>query len=1528
MNRTVLFLVADVVSAPSPLLVDCAVKSTALLALAAIAAMILRRDSAATRHLVWLLAMVAMLVVPVLSAMLPEWQVLPKWAGIPPETAVVATSPPSIARPAVTGELPGNAEPEEVELPSTSAFQPAAVLPDPRPAVTPQAIPAPAVGSWSGNWQIALPLAWAFGCCMLFLRLTAARCMLWNTERRGTVIVSPSQPALGRSPKATQDPFITALEAACLQLGMRRPVTLMIHPDKTIPVVWGILRCRLLLPAAARHWSGEQLQSVLLHELAHIKRHDTLAQLLAQIVCALYWFNPLVWFAAWRLDVERERACDDLVLASGVRPSAYAAHLLDVVTACSPARWTQSCGLAMVRQSSLEGRLVAVLSEKQSRRGVSVGLATVALAMTLAIAVPIAMLRAGDKEPDAPVQQSEAPKPKDDSKGDGPVLKQEPQRAAKLQPGTEEKLQWGEPVNGLRMALAWPPALGEPAAGEVADFYVAIQNASRAPVRLCITADSPDERWLDLKDQKKILLRLRSKEPTGADMTLQPHEAVFLRLFSEAAAQPDAVFLGPGLASDMRQSPNYRLKAAFKVAKAPEGAWTGMLDTPETRAGVGAEAPKNRKAQELFKVWLNRARLSGKIPGGFIARLGEHVQTFVKSNAADAAGAPYAKRMEPLLSRLDGKRDWQPVDAASLLNDIAAVSDAPLIVMLEEIAGGKVQHGLPFKSELEKLPWGEPVGHGIGLRTATLIGPGIESKLQYVDWIGNVVTVGRAASDKEGVDAGGSEVRLGTPLGCRILIRNTGQEPVIFRTRTWHHIEPTAKDAKGAEIGMESITRYTRAPLVTFRLEPGCYIELAGPGFGLGKRGFHDFKNADIASWIGAREGDDVTLAPGLLPLHDWNEVEVLDGEPRWWLDFITARLNLVAPLPADPAERRDLLNKAMSDLFRQDIRPTEAETAAFLRDTSPEALTNLAMRLHHRTDLRVWAGPLQSGPTKFRVLAADPNAPKPPEGPADEAPPASPAPADKPAAAPASEKPKGGGKLNPGTEQSLKWSNPVNGLRAAVVIRSAPAEPEVGVEQEIYLAVQNVSDGPIRFSDTTAAKELRSVLLSHDDVPQSITVIDEPTQTDVTLQPRAVEFLRMYPSSSKGSSKRTRGALMATILMKNAHQNVVATLQIKEAPAGAWTGKLTTGQTTGTDAAGQPEPTGKEAQSLFKVWQYSARADGKIPGGALGSLARAGANFVKFNPTDERAPKIAELLKRIDMSRDWTPAEAAALLDEVTAIYTSLPSWAEDEPRFTLGGAIQTGQPLPAELKNAPWGEAQPNGLRVAWLLDPSAEQHRLGTPLKSRILFHNAGKNVVLFRALTWNQSGAHKARDAKGAEINITATEWTTIPRIVACRLAAGEFLEVTAAGIGVGTNKEVENRREIRVGAWVEAKVGDEVTFTPAPVSATGNFTDERAKGEPGWWLDFIKDRLSLDSPLPADAAERGRLLNRAVRDLFGTAPTPGETAAFVADRTPDAFDALAKRLAERTGTSSFTGKLQSGKTKFRVLPVDPDAAKKP
>jgi beta-lactamase regulating signal transducer with metallopeptidase domain len=398
MNRTIL-TVAGLFSASSLLLVDSAVKGTALLMLAAAAAMILRRDSAATRHLVWMLAIVALLVVPVLSALLPQWRVLPDWAGISPESVVVAASPPSIARPTDDAvEVAQNAKSVEVERPSATARQPAAELPDSRLAlVTPELIPESAVWGWTN----ALSFVWAIGFSVLILRLMAARWMLWSSECRGTVIWSSTRPA-----ETTHDPIVTALEDVCLQLGIRRPVTLLLHPDKTIPVVWGILRCRLLLPAAARHWSGEQLRSVLLHELAHIKRRDTMAQLLTQIACALHWFNPLVWFAAWRLGVERERACDDLVLASGVRPSAYAGHLLDVVTGLSPARWTQSCGLAMARKSSLNGRLVAVLSQKLNRRGVTTALAAAAMLLGVGIAVPLAMLHAA--EPDKPTTETTA----------------------------------------------------------------------------------------------------------------------------------------------------------------------------------------------------------------------------------------------------------------------------------------------------------------------------------------------------------------------------------------------------------------------------------------------------------------------------------------------------------------------------------------------------------------------------------------------------------------------------------------------------------------------------------------------------------------------------------------------------------------------------------------------------------------------------------------------------------------------------------------------------------------------------------------------------------------------------------------------------------------------------------------------------------------------------------------------------------------------------------------------------------------
>ena len=113
-------------------------------------------------------------------------------------------------------------------------------------------------------------------------------------------------------------------------LSLGAPVRLLRGRPQTMPMAWGLLRPAVLLPEDAEAWPGEQRRAVLTHELAHVKRHDCLTQALAHAACALYWFHPLVWLAAWRLRVERERACDDLVLRAGASGPDYADHLLQL----------------------------------------------------------------------------------------------------------------------------------------------------------------------------------------------------------------------------------------------------------------------------------------------------------------------------------------------------------------------------------------------------------------------------------------------------------------------------------------------------------------------------------------------------------------------------------------------------------------------------------------------------------------------------------------------------------------------------------------------------------------------------------------------------------------------------------------------------------------------------------------------------------------------------------------------------------------------------------------------------------------------------------------------------------------------------------------------------------------------------------------------------------------------------------------------------------------------------------------------
>ena len=198
-----------------------------------------------------------------------------------------------------------------------------------------------------------------------------------------------------RTPVVTDAPWLAQAQTLAHGLGLSR-VRFLRTGASTMPMAWGIFRSSVLMPADADTWPAHRLRVVLLHELAHVKRRDCLTHLVAQIACAAYWFNPLAWMAARRLRTERERACDDLVLASGTRGSDYADQLLDIARVMRAGRFPAvlaGASLAMAQRSQLEGRLMAILDPSVPRRGLTRARALAAAVVFALLIVPVASVQ-------------------------------------------------------------------------------------------------------------------------------------------------------------------------------------------------------------------------------------------------------------------------------------------------------------------------------------------------------------------------------------------------------------------------------------------------------------------------------------------------------------------------------------------------------------------------------------------------------------------------------------------------------------------------------------------------------------------------------------------------------------------------------------------------------------------------------------------------------------------------------------------------------------------------------------------------------------------------------------------------------------------------------------------------------------------------------------------------------------------------------------------------------------------------------
>jgi beta-lactamase regulating signal transducer with metallopeptidase domain len=300
-------------------------KSSLLLCVGYGAARLLHRAPAAVRHIAWLTAIVGVLLVPLFN----------RYTPVP--VRVLPASATMIASPA----LPPSADPSTVDA--------SREMPLPLTSVASTKTRVVAQRRWSGL-QIAFAI-WAIGALMFLARFALGVLAVRRLTQRSRRIESGA--------------WIAALEQATTQLGLRSMPRLVMSDEVDMAFTFDALTPTIVLPTSAEEWLPDRSRSVLLHELAHIRRRDLVGHALAGFACAINWFNPVVWLAARQLRVESELASDEVVLRAGVRPSAYAQHLLDMVTSVS--RRAPHVALAMARPKEFEGRLVAILDPIRRR---------------------------------------------------------------------------------------------------------------------------------------------------------------------------------------------------------------------------------------------------------------------------------------------------------------------------------------------------------------------------------------------------------------------------------------------------------------------------------------------------------------------------------------------------------------------------------------------------------------------------------------------------------------------------------------------------------------------------------------------------------------------------------------------------------------------------------------------------------------------------------------------------------------------------------------------------------------------------------------------------------------------------------------------------------------------------------------------------------------------------------------------------------------------------------------------------------
>ena len=300
-----------------------AARAGVVLGLALAAMPLLRGASSAARRLVLALALGGALVLPAVAAIAPAWRV---------------------EAPSAVAALGG--------APFVESLEDAAIASSTLPREAPERARGSTARPSASTLGLGLVTIWAVGALLVLARLGVGIARTRAIVRRA-----------GRAPE-----WARAIARAERATGFRAVVSATDELDG--PAVTGFLTSVVLVPRSSAAWTEERRHAVLLHEIAHVRQADCLVHLVAQLACAVHWFDPLAWMALRRLRIERELAADDAVITAGACASHYAEDLL-ALAGVAAGRDAPPGALGMAERSELSSRIIAIVARERPRRPLS-----------------------------------------------------------------------------------------------------------------------------------------------------------------------------------------------------------------------------------------------------------------------------------------------------------------------------------------------------------------------------------------------------------------------------------------------------------------------------------------------------------------------------------------------------------------------------------------------------------------------------------------------------------------------------------------------------------------------------------------------------------------------------------------------------------------------------------------------------------------------------------------------------------------------------------------------------------------------------------------------------------------------------------------------------------------------------------------------------------------------------------------------------------------------------------------------------